>query len=123
MLVDTDDKESDNSKLGNFVMLESSLNRSKGDNLDKNSSHYSNSNFYLTSLLNENVRKELTNTQLSNIDFERFSEEKLNSFSTDNVDKRTIYLVDKYVDWIYDLSFDRKIAEASKMVTETVYVG
>lgn len=118
-LIDNDDKESDNSKIGNFAIIEASLNKSKGDKLNKNSTHYKESGFYLTSLLNENSRKNLSNKQLESIDFERYDEEKLNSFSTSDVDKRTIYLVDSYVDWIYDLTYEDE--GHSEATTEVVY--
>lgn len=95
----------DISPIGEMVLLEGTLNSSKGDDMSKNSMTYINSGFYLTSFLLSNTKKSLNREKLDLIDFERYSEEEINNFDLKKVDKRTLYLVDTYVDWIYDVSF------------------
>ena len=105
-LCNNDDYEADISNVGTLVLLESSLNRSKQDKMDKNSTIYSNSNFYLTSFLLSSTTKGFPKNKIASIDFERYTEEELNNFTIENVSKRNLYLIDTYVDWIYDLTFD-----------------
>ena len=105
-LCNNDNYEADISNVGTLVLLESSLNRSKQDKMDKNSTIYSNSNFYLTSFLLSSTTKGFPKNKIASIDFERYTEEELNNFTIENVSKRNLYLIDTYVDWIYDLTFD-----------------
>ena len=99
------EKDVDNSPVGEMALIEGTLNSSKGDDMSKNSISYINSGFYLTAFLLKSTKKSLNKETLDLIDFDRYSEEELNNFTVFEVDKRTMYLVDTYVDWIYNVSY------------------
>lgn len=102
------EKEVDNSPIGEMVLIEGTLNSSKGDDMTKNTVNYINSGFYLTAFLADTTKRNLKKEALDLIDFNRYSEEGLNNFTIFDVDKRTMYLVDTYVDWIYNVSYEEQ---------------
>lgn len=91
----------DSSPLGNLVLLESTTNRSKQDEMSVNPQCYCESSFYTTALLCKDTRKGLTNDQLNNISFKRYSNEELENFSVSDAKERTSFIVDNYLDWLY----------------------
>ena len=118
------EQDVDVSPIGEMVLLESSLNRSKGDKMHKNSINYSNSGFYLTSFMVENTKKNLSKDKLNSIEFERYTEDRLNQFNEVDVVKRGNYIIDMYLDWIYDLSYNNNETheEVKTIVAEPTYV-
>lgn len=120
-------ENTDDSITGEIALLESSLNRSKGDKIEKNAINYSESGFYLTSFLLNTTKKNLSRDTLRSIDFKRYSNEELNNFNVDDVNERNSYLIDTYVDWIYDWSFDFNTLEENDMdetiIKEEVYAN
>jgi len=95
-------KDSDNSKIGNFVMLENGLNRSKGDDENKNYV-YTQSTFYTTSLINSNNKSDLTNEQISKLPFKRYNEEILNNPTLSFIDNRSNEIAYTFVNWVYSV--------------------
>lgn len=93
----------DYNQLGNIVLLERSLNRSKGCNADKTSDIYKQSHFVGTLLLNSSTRGTLTNEQLECINemgcVARFDESDVDSPSLEMIKLRTKKISDYYVNY------------------------
>ena len=76
--------------IGNLTLLESSLNRSKGDNSKATSERYNDTSFITTKLINEKSRYEgLTNAELANVRNNNIpyscTEETLNNFNVNDI--------------------------------------
>ena len=77
--------------IGNLVLLEDSLNKSKQDDVSVNSDYYTQSRYCQTLLLDNNKRGVFTNDQISTINlfnFERFSTDEVNNPTLENIRKR-----------------------------------
>jgi len=127
------DNNFDKSKLGNFVFLESNLNRTKSDDESKNTDVYSQSSFYSTKLLNISNKCDLSNDKLLLIPFKRYDEKTINNPSIGFVEERTRDISNCFVNWVFSTYEDFKkildnkkdstiVAEDDKKVTtEVVY--
>jgi hypothetical protein len=93
-------------QIGNMVLLEDSLNKSKQDNNEKNSKIYAQSNYFHTLLLEKDNRGILTNHQIDIINKEfpitRLSEYDVNNPSLENISKRTEDFKKFFVKFIRD---------------------
>ncbi len=124
------DNDFDQSKIGNFVLLESNLNKTKGDDECKNSNIYSQSYFYSTKLLNKNNKYDLSNETLSLIPFKRYNEDELNNPTLPFVDERTKDIANNFINWVFSTYEENKKIinsitednEEVKTYTEVVYV-
>lgn len=77
--------------IGNLVLLEDSLNKSKQDDVSVNSDYYTQSRYCQTLLLDKNKRGAFTNDQIDKIsscNFERFSTDEVNNPTLENIRKR-----------------------------------
>lgn len=93
-------------RIGNMVLLETSLNSSKQDNTDVNSKYYTQSKFTQTLLMNEENRGTFNNKILNDINnypyFERFSEDEINNPNSEMILKRTNKYATFFVDFVKD---------------------
>lgn len=91
-------------QIGNLILLEESLNKSKQDEMSLNSKYYTQSNYIQTKLLDKKNRGPYPNKILDSINnypyFLRVDEEKVNNPSLEEIKERTKKIATFFVDFI-----------------------
>lgn len=86
--------------LGNILLLEEGLNKSKGNKIEKNSDIYSESGFFHTKFMIDNKKYNLSNEEINKLGFPRFNEENINEPTIIDIKKRTKWFTNFFVDFI-----------------------
>ena len=108
-----DELEFEYQKIGNMVILEDSLNKSKQDNTDVNSKYYTQSKYIQTLLMDNTNRGTFQNKILDSINnnksLYRLSTEEINNPTLENIRKRTQFYTKFFISFIKDFFKEKEI--------------
>lgn len=101
-----DDKNPEYQSIGNLVLLEEPLNKSKQDKKDVNSKYYTQSKYIQTLLMDENNRGTFYNNKIDKINsyqyLTRFDEVSINNPTLDDIKKRKENYINFFISFIQD---------------------